>query len=137
MTTISVEDNLAQDPSRRAPLVVGCEDFASVTEKVCRIAEQPGVPRAWAVAFAVFGFNVAIIDVPDPLEQGPAYMLFTREFYRLLKSRLTPQGLMVAQSGPTGPAFYEQCFSAVANTVASVFPSMFACEAFVPAFGTR
>lgn len=81
-------------------------------------------------------FDIAIIDVPDPLEAGPAYMIFTQEFYTLLKSRLTEQGLMVAQSGPTGPAFYEQCFSAVANTVGSVFPTVHLCEAFVPAFGS-
>lgn len=80
-------------------------------------------------------FDVAIIDVPDPLEAGPAYLLFTQEFYRLLQSRLTERGLMVAQSGPTGPAFTEQCFSAVANTVGSVFPAVYLCEAFVPAFG--
>ncbi len=80
-------------------------------------------------------FDVAVIDVPDPLEGGPAYMLFTREFYQLLRDRLKPDGLMVAQSGPTGPAFYEQCFSAVANTVGSVFPSVYLCEAFVPSFG--
>ncbi|MDP6454443.1 MAG: fused MFS/spermidine synthase, partial [SAR202 cluster bacterium] len=65
-------------------------------------------------------FDVVIIDVPDPLEAGPAVFLFTQEFYTLLKDRLNPDGLMVAQSGPTGPAFYEQCFSAVANTVGSV-----------------
>ena len=81
-------------------------------------------------------FDVAIIDVPDPLEEGPAYLLFTQEFYYLLRDRLKPGGLMVAQSGPTGPAFYEQCFSAVAKTVSSVFPAVFTCEAFVPAFGT-
>ena len=80
-------------------------------------------------------FDVAIIDVPDPLEAGPAYLIFTQEFYRLLQSRMTDQGLMVAQSGPTGPAFTEQCFSAVANTVASVFPAAYLCEAFVPAYG--
>jgi spermidine synthase len=80
-------------------------------------------------------FDVAVIDVPDPLESGPAYLLYTREFYELLKRRLNPGGLMVAQAGPTGPAFYEQCFSAVANTVRSVFPKAFACEAFVPSFG--
>ncbi len=81
-------------------------------------------------------FDVAIIDVPDPIEAGPAYLLFTQEFYRLLKDRLNPGGLMVAQSGPTGPAFYEQCFSAVANTVGSVFPAVYTCEAYVPAFST-
>lgn len=80
-------------------------------------------------------FDVAIIDVPDPLEEGPAYLLFTQEFYRLLRDRLKPQGLVVAQSGPTGPAFYEQCFSAVARTMGSVFPTVYLSEAFVPAFG--
>ena len=80
-------------------------------------------------------FDIAIIDVPDPLEGGPAYLLFTREFYELLRDRLSPQGMLVAQSGPTGPAFYEQCFSAVWNTISAVFPATFASEAFVPAFG--
>jgi spermidine synthase len=81
-------------------------------------------------------FDIAIVDVPDPLEEGPAYQLFTQEFYRLLRDRLNPQGLIVAQSGPTGPAFYEQCFSAVANTMRSVFPAVSICEAFVPSFGS-
>ena len=81
-------------------------------------------------------FDVAIIDVPDPLEKGPAYLLYTQEFYGLLRERLNHQGLMVAQSGPTGPAFYEQCFSAVAKTISTVFPQVFLYEAFVPSFGS-
>lgn len=81
------------------------------------------------------GFDVVVIDVPDPLEGGPAYLLFTAEFYALAGKRLAPGGLLVAQAGPTGPAFYEQCFSAVANTVGSAFPAMSAYEAFVPSFG--
>ncbi len=80
-------------------------------------------------------FDVAVVDVPDPLEGGPAYLLYTREFYELLRGRLNPGGAMVAQSGPTGPAFYEQCFAAVANTIASVFPRAYLSEAFVPSFG--
>ena len=43
---------------------------------------------------------------------------------------------MVSQSGPTGPSFYEQCFSMVANTVASVFPVVTLSETFVPSFGS-
>ena len=81
-------------------------------------------------------FDVFVIDVPDPLEAGPAYLLFTREFYSLLRERMNPGGLMVAQSGPTGPSFYEQCFSAVANTVSSVFPVAALTETFVPSFGS-
>ncbi len=81
-------------------------------------------------------FDAAIIDVPDPLEAGPAYRLFTREFYALLKSRLNPGGIMAAQAGPTGPSFYEQCFSVVANTLSSVFPVVVLSETFVPSFGS-
>ncbi len=81
-------------------------------------------------------FDVVVIDVPDPLEAGPAYLLYTQEFYGLVRDRLRPSGVMVSQSGPTGPSFYEQCFSAVANTVASVFPVVTLSETFVPSFGS-
>ena len=81
-------------------------------------------------------FDIIIIDVPDPLEAGPAYLLYTQEFYRLARSRLRDGGLLATQAGPTGPSFYEQCFSAVANTVASVFPTVALTETFVPAFGS-
>ena len=81
-------------------------------------------------------FDIVIIDVPDPLEAGPAYLLFTQEFYSLIRDRLRSGGAMVSQSGPTGPSFYEQCFSAVANTVASVFPAVTMSETFVPSFGS-
>ena len=81
-------------------------------------------------------FDIIIIDVPDPLEEGPAYLLYTQEFYELLRQHLRPGGMMVAQAGPTGPAFYRQCFSAVSNTLASAFPSVYTYEAFVPSFGS-
>ena len=79
---------------------------------------------------------MAIVDVPDPLEGGPAYLLYTQEFYELLKARLRTGGVMVAQSGPTGPAFYQQCFADVAKTIGSVFPSVYVYETFVPSFGS-
>ena len=81
-------------------------------------------------------FDVSIIDVPDPLDAGPAYILYTHEFYSLVRERLRPNGMMVVQAGPTGPAFYQQCFSAVTSTIATVFPVVAICEAFVPSFGS-
>ena len=81
-------------------------------------------------------FDVAVIDVADPLEAGPAHLLYTKEFYGLLKDRLNPNGMMVVQSGPTGPAFFQQCFSAVAKTVGTIFPVARAYETFVPSFGS-
>jgi len=34
-------------------------------------------------------FDIIIIDLPDPIEEGPAYLLYTREFY----DGLTHQGM--------------------------------------------
>ena len=82
-------------------------------------------------------YDVIIVDVPDPLENGPAYQIFTQEFYRLALDRLTDQGLVVAQAGHTGPAYYEQCFPAVVRTMNQVFPHVFPCEAYVPSFGSE
>jgi Ni/Fe-hydrogenase subunit HybB-like protein len=53
MTAILVDDNTTQDPTRRAPLVLGRQDLGSVTETVCRIVERRRPPAAWYAAFAV------------------------------------------------------------------------------------
>jgi len=57
MTTVTADDarldNTLEDPRQRAPLVLGDNDFTSVTEKVCGLVERPRPPRAWYIAFAV------------------------------------------------------------------------------------
>ncbi|NNE44192.1 MAG: hydrogenase, partial [Gemmatimonadetes bacterium] len=58
MTTVTLPhglDNTQDRPSQRAPLVLGDNDFASVTEKVCRIVEQPvkETPLMWYVLFGI------------------------------------------------------------------------------------
>ncbi len=50
---ITANDNTLNDPRKRAPLVNGQQDYASITETVCSIAEKPKTPLAWYVAFAV------------------------------------------------------------------------------------
>lgn len=42
-------------------------------------------------------FDVVIVDSSDPI--GPGVVLFTTEFYGAVKQRLTPGGLLCAQSG--------------------------------------
>ncbi len=81
-------------------------------------------------------FDVIIIDVPDPLEGGPAYLLYTVEFYQLVRSRLGPGGLMVAQSGPTSPTNVHEVFTAVAHTMREAFDHVSGCQVNVPSFGT-
>ena len=45
-------------------------------------------------------FDVMILDLVDPMEAGPAYRLYTQEFYRMAMDRLTEHGALVVQSGP-------------------------------------
>ena len=49
-------------------------------------------------------FDVVIVDAPDPLEGGPAHQLYTQEFYGIVRERLTGEGMLAVQAGPTGPA---------------------------------
>ncbi len=61
----AVIDNTIEDPTRRPTLVLGDNDFTSVTDTVCGIAERPKPPRAWYVAFtiSVAGTGVLLLMV--------------------------------------------------------------------------
>jgi molybdopterin-containing oxidoreductase family membrane subunit len=48
-----VLDNTSDDPRQRAPLILGANDFTSVTEKVAGIVERPRPTTAWYVAFGI------------------------------------------------------------------------------------
>lgn len=52
MTTAAL-DNTHDDPRQRAPLVLGDQDFTTVTETVCSIAERPRPHRSWYIALAM------------------------------------------------------------------------------------
>ena len=81
-------------------------------------------------------YDAIVIDVPDPLEAGPAYKLFTAEFYRLVHSRLNESGILVTQAGPTDPTSSNKCFTKVFNKISSEFPMSYPYHSHVPAFGT-
>ncbi len=62
MTTLAI-DNTFDDPTRRAPLVLGHDEFRTVTEKICGVNEARRAPRAWYVAFAISLFFTGILGV--------------------------------------------------------------------------
>ncbi|NBC10761.1 MAG: hydrogenase [Planctomycetes bacterium] len=53
--SVQLLDNTQEDPTQRAPLVLGGQDFDDVTEKVCGLALKPirQTPKAWYVAMAI------------------------------------------------------------------------------------
>lgn len=79
-------------------------------------------------------YDVIIIDLPDPIEQGPAYLLFTQEFYRIVLTKLTENGLIAVQAGSASPTELLN-LTAVNNTLKSVFPMVIQYAAYVPCFG--
>ncbi|RPJ63487.1 MAG: spermidine synthase, partial [Dehalococcoidia bacterium] len=78
-------------------------------------------------------FDVAIIDLADPVEAGPAQMLYTREFYQLVKDKLRPGGIMVVQSGQSGWMNLGN-FLAINGTLKSIFKYVNPYQAYIPSF---
>jgi spermidine synthase len=79
-------------------------------------------------------YDVIIIDLPDPIEKGPAYRLFTQEFYRIVLDKLTENGIIAVQAGSASPTELLN-LAAVSNTLKSVFPVVVQYTAYVPCFG--
>lgn len=79
-------------------------------------------------------FDVMVIDLTEPLEEGPAYLLFTKEFYGDLSKKLKKGGLMSLQAGATS-MLIPRTFLVVLNTLSKVFPIVAPYQAEIPAFG--
>jgi len=78
-------------------------------------------------------FDVIIIDLVDPLEQGPARLLYTREFYEIVEQKLGNDGIMSVQSEPAEWGNLDN-FTAIASTLKNVFRIARPYQAHIPAF---
>jgi spermidine synthase len=79
-------------------------------------------------------YDIIIIDLPDPIEEGPASLLFTSEFYWIARDHLTPDGLVSVQAGSANPTELLN-FTAVNKTLKSAFPVVTQYLTYMPAFG--
>lgn len=78
-------------------------------------------------------YDAIIIDISEPVEEGPAYLLFTREFYEIVKERLSPDGVISLQAGTT--ALHQLLnFTAVNKTLEAVFPVVAPYGVPIPSF---
>ncbi|MCK5944426.1 MAG: fused MFS/spermidine synthase [Planctomycetes bacterium] len=73
-------------------------------------------------------FDLITIDPPPPVEAGGSSLLYSAEFYDVLKARLTPTGVL-AQWFPGGE---ERIARAVINTLNDSFPHLQVCRSFEP-----
>ena len=78
-------------------------------------------------------FDVVIIDLADPLAQGPARLLYTQEFYHMIKQRLQPNGIVSVQA-ESADWVDLQNFTAIASTLKSVFSVTHPYQVHIPSF---
>jgi len=88
--------------------------------------------RDWLAAQPDRDLDVIIVDLPEPLEEGPALKLFTQEMYELARRKLAPGGVLAAQSGSAG--VHGRLMADLHATLGAVFPRVVAYTAFVPSF---
>ncbi len=80
-------------------------------------------------------FDLIISDLVEPLEEGPACLLYSKEFYRIVHDRLTPTGTFTMQAGMTkvGELAF---FTAIHRTLREAFPVVAGYQASISCFGT-
>jgi spermidine synthase len=78
-------------------------------------------------------FDLITLDPPPPVEAAGSSLLYSREFYDIVKARLSPTGLL-QQWFPGGEAAIAQ---AAVNTLAQVFPHVLAYRSFETPEGAK
>jgi spermidine synthase len=81
-------------------------------------------------------FDVMILDLTDPLEEGPSYLLYTQQFYSLVQSRLGKDGVVALHAESTSWGNQSLCVS-ITSTLRSAFPSVHIYHTYMPAFGAQ
>ena len=78
-------------------------------------------------------FDLIYSDLPCPIEGGPAFQLYTLEFFRKLKAVLEPGGIFTIQAGPGTPLQFE-LHPAIKNTLSRVFRYTRSYMAYIPSY---
>ncbi len=80
-------------------------------------------------------FDIIISDVPEPVENGPALKLFTKQYFELISKRLNSNGFLVMQAGDFNLPFL-QAHALIFNTVRQVMPIVSSYHTTVPSFNS-
>ncbi len=78
-------------------------------------------------------WDVIVSDLSDPIEEGPSFKLFTREYFAKCKRALKPGGYLVVQAGPTSPVEMAMHVRLV-NTLGAVFGNVASYSSYVPTY---
>ena len=79
-------------------------------------------------------WDVIISDLSDPIESGPSFPLFTKEYFAKLQRVLNPGGYVMVQAGPISPPEIQD-HARLVNTLQSVFENVTSLSAPTPSYG--
>ena len=79
-------------------------------------------------------WDVIISDLSDPIEDGPSFKLFTREYFEKLRQVLTPDGFLVVQAGPVSPGGMALHVRLI-NTIQTVFDHTVSYGSYISTYG--
>jgi len=77
-------------------------------------------------------YDRVIIDMPDPHNEA-INKLYSKEFYTMIRKRMSPQGILVTQS--SSPFFTRKTFWCIQQTLDAVFEDTLSYHVNIPSFG--
>lgn len=77
-------------------------------------------------------FDIVIADLADPTEGGPAYKLYTKEFYEMIKAILEKEGVFVTQA--TSLSYHAEVHAIIRNTLSLVFRYVASYSVYIKSF---
>jgi spermidine synthase len=80
-------------------------------------------------------WDIVISDLSDPIEEGPSFQLFTKEYFERVQRVLAPGGYFVLQAGPVAPIELT-LHARLVSTMKAVFPNVHSYSAYTPSYGS-
>jgi spermidine synthase len=80
-------------------------------------------------------YDVIISDLSDPIEEGPSFMLFTKETFERGRRALAPGGIYVLQAGPVAPVDVRM-HAKLVKTLSTVWKNVVPFCSYIPTYAT-
>ncbi|MFZ6016523.1 MAG: polyamine aminopropyltransferase [Nitrospirota bacterium] len=81
-------------------------------------------------------FDIIIADISDPVEKGPAKLLYTKEFYSSIKKALAPEGIFVTHATEVYYNFDKSVFIKIFRILTEIFSIAEFYYEYVPSFSS-
>lgn len=75
--------------------------------------------RGFLEAKKGYGYDVILSDLPNPHEEGPGQMLFTKEYFQICADALSDDGILAMQAGSANQN-YPECMVSCIETLESM-----------------